>query len=143
MNLPKSNTNNSLPISGNIEVKENIPGDFEFVIESNRCSLDLKKCEKYGNINFRQICKLFMDENSFFKAFFSGIEPPLKCPLTSGNYTITDSAVDLNIVSFFPLDGYVWMVTFSLVSSEKGSKHKKVAMCINTETKIVKVVKRN
>lgn len=143
MTLPKTNTDNKIPFSGYIEVTEELQGEFEFVIEANRCSLDLKECTKYHTVNFRQICEKFVDPNPLYRGFFSNVKPPLKCPLKPGNYTLTDSMVDLSMISFFPIDGYIWVVTLSLVSSENGSKKKKVAMCVNAETKIVKVVRRN
>jgi hypothetical protein len=143
MILPKSTTNNLIPFSGYIEVKENVTGDLEFSIESSRCTLDLKKCEKYSNINFRDVCKKFVEKNTFYSGFFTGIKPPLKCPLQPGNYSLVESAIDLNIITFFPLDGFVWVVTFSLVSTESEKKTKKIAMCVNSETKIVKMAKRS
>jgi hypothetical protein len=142
MVMPKTNTNNKVPFNGYITVHEELTGDFQFTIETNRCSFDLKSCEKYATINFRQICSKFESENAFFKGFFSSIKPPLKCPLKPGNYSLTDSIVDLSIISLIPIDGFIWMATFTLVSSEDGAKKKKIVMCINSETKILKVVKR-
>lgn len=142
MKAPQSNIGNKILFSVLITVSEEVPGEIEFVIESNRCTLDMKTCEKYPVMNVREMCKKFQEKNAFFSMTLASFKPPLKCPIKTGNYSLEESFIDLTPVAFVPLDGFVWIVTFKLVANEKGSKNKKTVLCMNSETKIIKVNKR-
>lgn len=141
INIPKGGIG-KIAYSGLITVTEEVPGDIELVVESSKCSLDMKDCEKYSNINIHGMCQKFNEKKAFYSGALASIKPPLKCPLKPGNYTLEESELDLTPVSMIPLDGFIWVVTFKFVSSEAGSKTKKIAMCLNSETKIVRTNKR-
>lgn len=117
---------------------EEVLGDIEFVLGASKCTLDMKTCEKYPTTNIREMCKKFQERNAFYSSALSNFKPPLKCPLKPGNYTLSESRMDLAPVAFIPLDGFVWIVTFKFVSTEKVSQNKKIVMCLNSEVKIVK-----
>ena len=136
MKIPASNINVAT-FSGLITVKKDIHGDMEFVIESNRCSFDMKICEKYPGAHIRELCKIFNTKNAFYSSIFDNIEPPIKCPLKAGNYTIDETKLDLSALAVLPVDGYVWVSTLKILS-EAGNKKKRIVMCINTETKIIR-----
>lgn len=138
MTFPPSNIN-KLKFSGNIAVSEEIPGEIELVFEPNKCTLDMKTCEKYGNINIREMCSKFEDKSAFYSATFAAIKPAFKCPIQPGNYTWESSTLELTPLAMFPLDGFVWVASIKLVSSVKRSKTKKTVLCLNSETKIVRV----
>lgn len=128
--------------SGTIVVVEEVPGEIELVLESNKCSLDMKTCEKYDIINVREMCKKFQDKHAFYSNIFTHIKPTLECPIKPGNYTLEESSLDLRPFALFPVDGYIWVSSFKFVSGQKGIKGKKVVMCINAEVKILKTRKQ-
>lgn len=136
--IPESSIN-KLEISGHIYVIHDIVGDVEMNLETNKCSLDMKKCDKYSTIIIRDLCKKFKENNSLYSNVFENIHPPFQCPIKRGNYTIAESAFDMMRIAMLPLDGYVWVIMFKMVYSENGQKPKKVAMCVNSETKMTKV----
>lgn len=138
--IPKVNIG-SMKYSGVITVTEVVSGEIEFVLEASKCTLDMKTCDKYATVNFREMCKKFRDKNAFYSSVFENIKPSFNCPIQPGNYTVEEAVIDLTPVSFVPLDGFIWVVTFRFVSSEKGSKTKKIVMCLNSETKIFRTNK--
>lgn len=64
----------------------------------------------------------------------------MKCPLMPGRYIAKNTVIDLSTLSVFPTEGFVWVVTIKGVSGE--GKNKKLAMCLQVETKISKVKER-
>ena len=123
---------------GHIQIANNISGELTFAIESTRCSLDLKLCEKWKTFNIKDVCKRIEDKNKFYSELFSSIEPKLECPFKAGNYTIDRALVDLVVLRFLPMDGFIWILTGKLVTSEKGSKIKKVIACLIFEMKVTR-----
>lgn len=110
----------------------------EFSIESNKCTLDMTTCEKYASTTLRGMCKIFVKKNAFYSSFFENITPPLVCPLKTGNYTIVETKLDLTALSVLPLDGFVWVSTLKVLAMEPGLKKKRIVLCLNTETKIIR-----
>lgn len=139
LKIPKSNVNNQVVMSGNITVTEEISGNLDFVLENNRCNLDLTKCEQEPNLNINEVCKKLKQKNVFYSIMFEAIKPPLACPIQPGNYTVEKFSIDLSLVSMLPIDGYIWIVNFKLVSSVKGNRTKQIVACINSEVKVVKI----
>lgn len=132
----------NIKYSGYINVTEEIIGDLEFVIEGNRCTMDMKTCEKDNNLNVGGMCQKFEDKFAFYTGFFDSITPKWKCPIKPGIYTVHDGSMDLAIISLLPLDNKVFITTFRLVYGEKGKKAKKIAMCLNVETKVFRTNKK-
>ena len=130
-----------MKLSGTMEVTEEVPGDLNLVVESNKCDLEMKSCVKYNTFNIGGVCQKFLDKKEFYSDVLSSITPPLKCPIKVGNYTLDERTLDLRIISFLPLDGYIWVNSYKLVSSQKG-KPKKVILCLNAEIKIMRTNKR-
>lgn len=141
MNMPESNVD-AINVSGVIMVKEEIHGEVDFSLEASRCSLDMQKCEKYNNVNIKEMCAKFKEKKSIYSSMFAPISPPLSCPIKAGNYSIVGSKIELGFFTMFPLEGYVWVVVFRLVASEKGTKSKRTILCLNSETKIVRAIKK-
>lgn len=137
LTIPKSDLN-IVRVAAVILVTEEVKGDLSLLIETNKCSLDMKTCEKFTGVNVPDICKKFVDKNAFYSPVFEKIKPPFRCPLKPGLYTLEESVLDLFIISMMPLDGYIWVVKFQLISSQKGKKAKEIAMCLNSETKITR-----
>jgi hypothetical protein len=143
VNITFAPTNiNKISYFGFFDLKEDILGDLTLAFETNRCSLDLKTCEKYSQRNFNGLCDILQDENSYFASFFQSLSPQLKChPLKAGVYTAPNSTIDLQIFTYLPIDGYFWIIQLKLVEQRKNSASKKLIMCINAESKVVKTRK--
>lgn len=140
MNMPRFNTE-KIPITGLITVNKEVTGAIDFVIESNKCNFNLTSCTRTNAFNFAGMCDMFKEKNAFYSPIFDSIEPSLRCPIKPGNYTLRESILDLSPVRYFPMDGFVHVTTFRLVSGAKGNKPKKIVLCLNTEVKIFKTRK--
>lgn len=141
INTPKSNIN-SMTYSGLIVVKNDLQGNLDLILEVNRCSLDMNTCEKYPGATIRDLCGKFLDKKAFYTSFLDNIKPALRCPIKAGNYTINEIKVDLTVFSAFPLDGYVWLATLRTIFSDPSLKRKRVAMCIMSEVRVLRVNKK-
>lgn len=120
-------------ISGVLEVKEKLPGPITLSLESSRCSLDMKNCVHFSVMNFKEMCKKFVDTSAMYTAFFGKITPPLKCPIAPGNYTVADTDLNMNTFEYMPIDGYFYNTVMKLNSAGK------LAWCFKSEVKIVKL----
>lgn len=138
--MPQSNIN-GISFAGSVHLKKDLGKNLAFSVEPNRCSFDLKKCEKYPGATFEDLCRMFNDKHHLFSSFFSRVKPPVKCPLKAGNYTFEESKLDFSIFSALAIDGYTWLATFKVLSPEEGVKRKRIVLCLNTETKIVQTRK--
>lgn len=137
LELPSTNIN-VVTFSGSVNISKEIKGDMELIIEANRCSLDRKTCEKYPGATVHRICKKFDEKNTFYSSFFENIKPAFKCPIKPGLYTVDQTKLDLNAISMLPLDGYLWVVTFKMLTADAGNKRKQTAMCLNSEIKVLR-----
>lgn len=62
------NIPNKILFSGYVNVSEKIPGPLELSYETNRCDLDMKKCEPYGGMkvnNFFNCSEKLLNSVSF------------------------------------------------------------------------------
>jgi hypothetical protein len=134
---------NTVKYSGYFLVNEELAGDFEVVIEANRCSFDMKTCTKYTNFRIDQICEKFESKNPLYASVCATVSPPLHCPVKAGNYSMGSTVVDLSILNVLNFDGYIWLATVKFVTTNSTTKLKRVIMCYNTEIKMVKVRNRS
>lgn len=106
-------------------------------INSRRRSM-LDRYERLPKIhrrsNFNRCLPTLKEKDKFYTVFFDAIHPKLRCPVEAGNYTIDEMTMDLTPLSFLPVDKGIWIITFRVVEG----KSKKVHMCLNTQTKIVR-----
>jgi ML domain len=130
---------NKVEFSADMIVKEDISGELVLTSEVNRCSLDLKTCEKFSVKNFRDFCNKYMTNHLIFSAAFSSFEPQLSCPVKAGNYTLKKTAIDLSIFSIFPIDGFVYLGSYQIVAGTQAKREP--VLCVNYEVKIVKTRK--
>lgn len=130
--------NHKVAFNGYIEASEDFTGELVLVLDTSRCSLDMKTCEKFSNRNIRNMCARFKEQNKFYSSAFANIKPPLVCPIKAGNYSLGDSSLDLSALALMPIDGYVWLIKYRLVSVEDGGKSRRIIMCVNSEIKIVR-----
>ena len=137
-NIPLNNLSNILTFVGTIEIKEKLYSPIDLSLDGNRCSLDMKSCEKTPAANMRGVCNKLTDSTFLFSYAVARIVPRLLCPINAGNYTILYTEVDMKILTYFPLDGFVYNSVVKVVSTDPVRKTKKLAFCGKFETKIVK-----
>jgi hypothetical protein len=132
-------TLDKIEISGFFNVTENLK-DFECTLEAFKCPLDMKSCERYPTPPaITDMCEKFERKNVYYSNIFSLTEPPVKCPLY-GTYKVDKIIFEFpSIFRIFPLDGYTWVTTFKLVDR----KTRRLLMCLNTETRILRKRIRN
>ena len=135
-------TSNGVSFSGVGWTNNEIPGDFTLALEFTRCSLDLKFCEKWKNVNVKEMCAKFVDKNMFFADVMNAIKPKLECPIKAGNYTLDRTSLVFTALRMFPMEGHVWVITGKFISFVKESKTKKVILCMNGEVKVTTGTKR-
>jgi hypothetical protein len=125
-------------------VKEDIIGELIIVLETSKCTLDMKTCEKCGTGNMKDVCTIIsMKKFSLITKFLDTLTPSIMgCPVKAGNYTTLRSVFDLSPFALIPMDGYIWVVNAKLVSSENGGTRKKILLCVNIEVKIMKTRKQ-
>lgn len=120
--FPASHLQNVVSFSGFGYLPKDVNGDVEIIIETNRCSIDFKSCESVPGFALRDICKRFIEKNTFYSSALEGVKPPLICPVKAGNYTFVENKLDLSILAMLPLDGYIWLTTIKVLTSEEGAK---------------------
>lgn len=140
LEIPKSNSGNKIAFSGLIVVSEKLFGPIDYSMDCSRCSLDMKSCEKYGIFNIKDVCRKLNDTSTFYSKIIKSFEPPIRCPIESGNYTILPSVMNLDLLEHLPIDNYVYIANAKMVSMVKmnGTKTKNLAHCSNMEMKVVK-----
>jgi hypothetical protein len=127
--------------SGFLEASREIRGPLELVIETNRCDVGLKKCEKMPTVKFTGLCEKFKDKKAFYHATLSGLTPSLECPIKPQRYVATNSSMlDLSPIAFLPLGGYIWLVTLKVSSGEP--KQQELVMCTMIEISIAQVKRK-
>jgi hypothetical protein len=140
VNIDKTNVN-IIRFSGYVSISEDVPDDMHIVLESNKCSLDMKTCEKYMTFFIRRMCEKFQNKNAIYSAAVESIQPRPVCPIKAGNYTIPRSAIDFSVLNVLSFDGFIWVFKWKLVSFNNGTNLKKILLCLDMELKITKTSK--
>lgn len=141
LNLPKESSDFGV-LSGTVQVKEDIFGDLDFALEASRCSVGLKECEKYGNLNSKGLCKKLKEKNAIYSPFIRSFQPNFECPIKAGNYTMPETTIDLRFAKIFPVDGFVFISTWKWVALDRKAKLKRTVMCYYLEVQIMIVNKK-
>ena len=111
--------------------------DVTLVLQTTRCSLDLKHCESYQTFNFKDFCTMLKNVNTAYGSLFTAVKPKFECG-KPGNYTIENVKLDLMPLRFLPIDGYIFVMTFKLVGYNKVNKKKKTILCEIFECQITR-----
>jgi hypothetical protein len=93
--------------SGYFTVSEDITGEIDATVDSNKCELDMKSCFKYNSFKVPAICGALTSKSGIFADVLKSIKPPFKCPVKAGNYTIAEANFDITVFSMLPIDGAV------------------------------------
>ncbi|CRK89259.1 CLUMA_CG003018, isoform A [Clunio marinus] len=128
---------NRVTFSGYIDVEREITSISEVLVETNRCDIEMKTCEKLFPVRFTDLCKKINDKTAFYYEVFAAIHPPLKCPIEVNRYTANNCSVDLSALSFLPLRDHVWRTKTKLFSGK--GKAREIIFCLASEMKIVQV----
>lgn len=102
--------------------------------------MKMTNCEDYDKILITGLCQKFKDKFAFYTEVLKAFTPPLECPIKPGNYSITDTTVNLDLVSRLPLNGHRYLVSFKAISGSKNGR--KMVWCIDSETIIKDVRER-
>ena len=137
--IPLNNLNDIVTFAGTFEVKEKLYGPIDLSFDNSRCSLDMKSCEKFLVINFREGCRRLTNTTLNFSYLLAAITPRLVCPVAAGNYTIKSTELNLKFISLLPIDGYIYNTIAKVISTDPVKKTRKLAWCSKLETKVVKV----
>lgn len=86
------------------------------------------------------VCEIFATKNGMFEETIKAFKPKILCPLMPGNYSTSESTLNLAPFTMFPTDGFIWLVTIKVVSGV--GKKQKLVMCITVEAKITKIRNR-
>jgi hypothetical protein len=68
---PKSSYDEFTINEGTVVVNEELRGDVDLVVESSRCSLDMKLCKKFSTIKVKKCAKLSVTKMRFIQARWS------------------------------------------------------------------------
>lgn len=110
---------NKFIVTGTIVTKENITGGLKLYMDVNRCTLDLSHCEQYDRVVIPNLCDKINDKTSFWAPMTKAIRPRMKCPITTGSYTVQNGTFDLNLISRMPIEGYRWTAKNRIVVGPK------------------------
>lgn len=103
----------------------------------------MKTCEKFGNYNIKGACRKSTNSSTLYYQVVQKIEPPLSCPALPGNYTIHNYESDSKVLTYLPLDGFVYNVVAKLISTDPATKKRLVASCVKAELKVEKIRVKN
>lgn len=67
----------------------------------------------------------------------NAFQPPLKCPIMPGKYEINNQSIDFSNFAFILVDGYIYIITVKVTSTE--GKNRKLAVCIRIDAKVSKI----
>lgn len=134
---------NKIFYSAYIDVLKEVNGPMELTMLINKCDTDMKKCESRPTIKFADICPGLKDKKSFYYGALANIKPPFSCPGKAQRYVAQNASVDLSVMSFLPVSGFIWKVTVRITSV--AAKTREVLMCTLMDVKIqrAKTWKRN
>jgi hypothetical protein len=128
-------TINKITVFGTFEIYKEMK-DLELTLDVVRCAFNMKTCDRYPTPSaIEELCSKFEDKGAYYSILFDSIEPIFKCPVKVGTYKLNQLTFELpSFITYFPLDGYVWVTTFKFVDR----KSRKIIGCLNSETKIVR-----
>jgi hypothetical protein len=137
--VPEQNLNDIFNAAGSAIVSEKLYGPMDLSYQINRCTSDMKNCEKFLTFNVRNVCQKFQDSLSFIGKAVANITPPMKCPIEVGNYTLKKTEIDLKKYSFLPIDGFILNLVVKLVTTIPSTKTRAVATCVKVEFEVDKI----
>jgi hypothetical protein len=126
----------SVKVSGRIEVIESLPISIEVEISVTRCALDGRGCYSFQKLKFPRICEKMKTETSFSFKIVQGVSPTPHCPIAPGWYNMSyGSTVPFDFLKILPLEGFNWKL--KLVGFEKNkAKRVRSLCCVNVQIQV-------
>lgn len=130
---------NHIQYSGYLESSREVNGPLELILETSRCDINMKKCEKFSTQKFTKVCHMFEGKNNIFTSVLATMQPTLRCPIKNQRYEAVNSSMDMTTLAYLPLTGSIFMSTAKLFSGE--SKKAEMVLCTSTEMRIIRARK--
>lgn len=130
---------NHIQYSGYLDSSREVNGPLELIIETSRCDINMKKCEKFSIQKFTKVCHMFEGKNNIFSSVLATMQPPVSCPIKAQRYEAVNSSMDMTTLAYLPLTGSIFMSTSKLYSGE--GKKSELVLCTSFEMRIVRVRK--
>ncbi|GLV42122.1 hypothetical protein CBL_04919 [Carabus blaptoides fortunei] len=73
----------------------------------------LDTCEPFAVLKALNTCSLMVMRNMAWTNFVDAIHPHVRCPVSKGEYVLTNATIDGNLYKFFPIDNYYWRCNVS------------------------------
>lgn len=99
----------------------------------------MNQCEKYNTLKIPDLCKLFEQKNQIWTNIMEHLQPQAKCPLKPSVMKLTNATLDFSLLSYLPIDGYTWVISFKVFKPIANVRHKKqMIFCIISEATVTK-----
>lgn len=99
----------------------------------------MNQCDNHFTFVLPDICKVFNLKNNMWSDLAASANPRLRCPIKPPGFEIRNATIDLNYLSYLPLEGFTWTVTFKIFKPIRNVRHKKkMLFCIINEGSVVK-----
>lgn len=130
-------TNDTVLLSGRMEILEELPMNIEMELTLTRCNLDRTGCFFFDKLIFSRICEKMKTKTSVAWKIISGIRPSPSCPIAIGNYEMmNDSKFSIEMFKYLPLEGYLWRTRYTFYE-KSGLKRIRPLSCLESETAVV------
>lgn len=130
---------NHVQYSGYLESSREINGPLELIIETNRCDINMKRCEKFSTQKITKVCHMFEGKNNIFSSVLATMQPPVSCPIKAQRYEAINSSMDMTSLAYLPLTGSIFLSTSKLYSGE--GKKAEMALCTTFDMRIIRARK--
>ncbi|XP_055681121.1 uncharacterized protein LOC129788809 [Lutzomyia longipalpis] len=127
-------------LNGYLDITKDINVPVALSMDVKRCTLDKTHCEDYDSLTITKLCGKLKDAKALWAPMIESIQPTPLCPVKHGIYRMTNATANLAVVSRLPLDGYRWVVRFTV--HQDGDK-KKILICLDAEVSITNQKRRH
>lgn len=134
--LTLDRSQDSVKVTGRIEVIESLPMNIEVEISVTRCALDGHGCYSFQKLKFPKICEKMKTETSFSYKIVQGVSPQPQCPVKLGWYNMSyGSIIPFDFLRILPLEGFNWKL--KIVGFEKNrTKRVRSLCCVNVQIQV-------
>lgn len=106
-------------------------------IASKRCDFNMTQCEHFQTFVIRDVCKIFDQSNQIWSDAMARTQPRAKCPFKAGVVKIINATLDFTYLTYLPLEGYTYIVTYKIYKPIPSVRHKKqMVFCLIGEASV-------
>lgn len=103
----------------------------------------MNRCDNHHTLYLPDLCKIVNQKNEIWNEIISHIHPKMSCPLKPPTYRFVNATIDMSFISYLPLDGFIWTITFKTFKPIPNVRHKKrMVHCWMVEGSIVRVKRK-